>query len=205
MAVEIQSWQERAERQMTVLINAGIRRGDDDALCRIRNVSEAGLNIETSLALVPGETITIVMQSGRELQCQVRWHGDGRFGLSSEDDPLDALQRERAVPSDDNQLPVALHFERHIPAQLAVHGFVHHCDLDSISIRHAVLSSVRTNVQPPQVVTISIAGLGDFPAAIRARQDGLVLARFNAPIGFSLLDPWLVADQFGGHRRTASA
>ena len=196
--------QERAERQMTVLINAGIRRGADDGLCRIRNVSAAGLNIETSLALDIGDSATVVLQSGRVLACAVRWMKDGRVGLSCAGDPAEALQQERAVPADEAMVAEALRFERRLPVQLAVHGFVHQCDLESISIRHAVLTSVRTNVQPPQVLTVSIPGLGDFPATARGSKDGCLLVRFNAPIGFGLLDPWLASDRADSQKRQAA-
>ena len=202
MGADEPAFQERAVRQMTVLINAGVRCGEDDGLCRIRNVSAAGMNIETSLPLNVDDAVTIVLQSGRTLDSNVRWIRDGRVGLSCDADPASALQQERAAPLDDMAIG-ALCFERHLPVQLSVHGFAHLCDLDSISIRHAVLTSVRTNVQPPQVVTISIMGLGDLPATIRARKDGVVLARFNAPVSFGLFDPWLVSEQPHSEKRTA--
>lgn len=197
--------QPREERQMTVLINARIRVGDADGLCRIRNVSPSGLNIETSMRLDPDERATIILPSGRAMDCVVRWARDGRVGLGCHDDPAAIVHEERSAAPDDGGAPSLLRFTRNMPVQLVVHGFVHHCELESIAIRDVRLNAVRTTILPTQVLTVCVPGLGELPAAARSAADGTLFARFNAPIGFALLDPWLATRSGSSPRQAASA
>jgi len=188
--------QERAERQMTVLINAAIVQQERDGLCRIRNMSQSGLNVETSVPLAIGEPATITLHSGRTLDCVVRWCRDNRVGMSCESDPTDVLQGERAVPAADLVGPALPRFSRQLPVDISVHGVVYRCALDSISTKDVLLTDVPARLPAAQTLTLCIPGLGEIPAAIRASELGAMFARFLTPLPFTALDRWLTASDW---------
>lgn len=182
----------RAPRQMTVLINAAIVQGDDDGLCRVRNMSEGGMQIETALPLILDEPAVIVLHSGATFSCMPRWSRDGRTGMSCDFDPRRLLLDEGRAGETDVRAPWLPRFYRSLAVEIVAQGFVHSCLLESISTRDAVLTQLSIALEPGRTLTICIPRLGDFSATVRTNEDGNVCATFETPIGFNAFNHWLV-------------
>lgn len=188
---DTEAFQQRSSRQMTVLINAAVRQGERDGLCRIRNMSETGLMIETALPLPDGCAVTILLRSGKSIDCVARWSSEGRTGLSCAADPTEILLEERKAGEADAGEPIQPRFVRPIELELVSQGFVHPCSLHSISAKDVILTEVPTEPDLA-LITVCIPHLGDFPATVRVREDGNVFARFTTPLGFAEFNRWLV-------------
>lgn len=183
--------QSRADRKVSVLINAGVRQGERDGLCRIRNVSDGGMAIETSVQLVADEAVEIMLHSGRVLAASVRWVRDDRAGLSCTENPNDVLHVETAGAHGAFG-PALPRFYRTVAAQVVLHGRVHRCMLDSIAPGDILLTGAPA-CEVSQAITIDIAGLGAMPASVCISADSDLFARFATPLPFRLLDAWLTA------------
>ncbi len=193
-------FQDRGERQMTVLINAAVIQGERDGLCRIRNMSATGLSIETSMPLTVDEPAVVTLHSGFALTCIVRWTKDGRTGMSCDSNPLEVVQGTQGATPEDDQTPALPRFSRAVAAETAVLGIVHPCRMDSISTRDIILTSVTESMEPGRFFSVHIRGLGDFPATVRVREGEGIFARFSAPIPFAVLDAWLTDEPWKRER-----
>ncbi len=180
----------RAPRQMTVLINAAVVQGSRDGLCRIRNMSETGLQIETALPIELERPLDIVLQSGRSLACVPHWTEGGRTGLSCTTNPTEILTGARVAGEADTAEPILPRFERQMEIEIAAHGFVHVCELHSISTKDVILTSVPDALHGT-LITVCVPRLGEFTATIRARDGGDLFARFETPVAFADLNRWL--------------
>lgn len=187
--------QERAPRQMTVLITAAIEQDGRDGLCRIRNMSPTGLSIETALPIIDGQRATIMLHSGGTLTGIPRWAHDGRVGLSCDVDPTTELLGNGHNPQP-SSVPVLPRFSRAMGIEIVSRGFFYGCTLDSISTRDVIFSGAPATLAPGQSITVSIRFLGSFIATVRVNDDGHVYATFATPIGFAELNPWLVAGRW---------
>lgn len=193
-------FQERDERQMTVLINAAVIQGERDGLCRIRNVSATGLSIETSMPLSVDEPAVVTLHSGFALTCIVRWTRDGRTGMSCEANPLEAVRGAQGVTPEEDPGPALPRFSRAVAAEAAVLGIIHPCRMDSISTRDIILTGVTEGFEPGRFFSVHIRGLGDFPATVRVSEGESIFARFAAPIPFATLDGWLTDEPWKRER-----
>lgn len=79
------------ERQISVLINAGLSHQDRDALCRIRNLSSGGVMIECGLPLGVDDPVSLHLRSGDIVTGRVRWTRDGKAGIAFDDPASSAL------------------------------------------------------------------------------------------------------------------
>lgn len=185
---------DRADRQMTVFINAGVGQGRNDGICRIRNVSTGGLAIETRCPLVVGEAAILTLVSGRELTAIVRWVRDGRAGMSCPENVSAIVQEEgrgKALVAG-MAGPALPRFYRTAAVTIAVQGQIHRCMLDSISIGDVLLAGAPS-LRQGALVSIDVKGLGCFPATVSISQDGDLFARFTPVIPFRLFDGWLAS------------
>lgn len=180
----------RAERQRTVLVNAAVTQGGRDGLCRIRNVSEGGLAIETSLPLSPGPA-EIALRSGDVLACIVRWAREGRAGFSCEAgvDATRLVGRRMAAEYEQPGCGFP-RFQRSQELKIAVRGHPYDSLLHSIAPTDVWLASAP-EFPRGEPLTVSIRGLGDVSARVCAAENGEMIALFNAPLPFRDLDPWL--------------
>lgn len=182
---------ERAIRTVTVLINAGITQGDRDGLCRIRNVSEGGLTIETGVSLQVGEPAEVMLHTGKILPCVIRWVNGRQAGMSSAVDPSALVGAPRPVEAG----PTLPRFSRVIDVEIVAVGIAYRCTLDSISTRDILATNVPVNLCAGQIFSVCIDGLGTLPASVQIAEDGDLFARFAPAISFATLDAWLVRSQ----------
>lgn len=182
---------DRAARTMTVLMNAAVRQGDRDGLCRIRNISATGLAIETDCALTREEIATVTLPSGRSLSGEVRWVRDGQAGMSCAQGATAIVQDENAKRHD-GKGPSSLRFYRTATVDIFVHGRTHACVLDSISTSDILLTGTPP-LEAGSLVTIRVRGLGEFPSTICISEPPDLFARFTPHLPFRLINQWLAA------------
>lgn len=75
-------WVERENRFMTTLLLGKLFTEDSGAnLCRIRNMSENGMMIESHRSLARDRNICVELRSGTKLEGRVAWANQGRAGV----------------------------------------------------------------------------------------------------------------------------
>ena len=186
-----------AERQISVLINAGIHHDGQDALCRIRNLSSGGVMIECGLPLKVDDRVQLQLRSGRRVDGCVRWLGDARAGIAFDDEDAAAVVTERLASSSlvNSAIGFPL-FERDAWAELLA---------DHVRLRTPVLRISPTGIvvsdnerwADERVFTVKVDGLGDHlarraDAAHGTAGDELSLV-FVQPLHFRALNDWLAS------------
>jgi PilZ domain len=185
-------------QKISVLINAGIYVGDQDALCRIRNMSEQGVMIECRLQLAVGQDVRLCVRSGRVFEGMVRWALDGRAGIEVPDGITLSLLTEAMKPIDLAFRGAQPSFARTARALISFDHRNIRCQISEISLNHVRLSGIE-GVADQQVATVTIDGLGSSLgkinwAPVRGAYgddpDSMILL-FTQPLHFRLLDDWL--------------
>ncbi len=75
-------WIERAPRTVATLLVGKLRHeGNPGQLCRVRNLSERGMQIDTIASLLPDMRITVELRGGALLNGAIAWTGGGRAGV----------------------------------------------------------------------------------------------------------------------------
>jgi hypothetical protein len=186
----VESFPARKDRHVTVLVNAAISQRGRVGICRIRNISAEGMAIETSLPLKVGEEATVMLSSGREAECLVRWVRDGRAGMSCSSDLTALLIEDRAERLAPRPGPALPRFSA--PAEVAIRmlGRSHRCVLDSISTSDVLLYGAPV-LDLHQRLSVVVHGLGTFAAVASIWDKGNLFARFTPPLPFRQLDEWL--------------
>jgi hypothetical protein len=182
-----QGFQERGDRHLTVLIHAAVRQGPRDGLCRIRNLSEGGIAIETSVALTIGAPAIVTLRSGRDIACDVRWVAGSHVGMTCGEDVVHAV---KDVGPGAPSAPALPRFSRAIPVEIVANGRAHRCLLDSVSTTDALLTGAPS-LDAGRPLTLNIRGLGPIAGAVRISDEDHLFLRFSAPIAFRRMDAWL--------------
>tara|TARA_R110000782_G_scaffold78276_1_gene154863 strand:+ start:60196 stop:60852 length:657 start_codon:yes stop_codon:yes gene_type:complete len=183
------------ERQISVLINAGIAYRDQDALCRIRNLSAGGVMIESPLDFAMDEPVLLQLRTGRTISGVVRWVSEGRAGIAF-DDPQSAewvTERLTAQNLDSSAIGYPL-FRREASAKLVVPHRHGRARIAAVSPIGVVLAEAR-EWSAEQVFTIAIEGLGDNLARVNDSrpnndEDELNML-FLQPLNYRALNDWL--------------
>lgn len=85
-------WEPRAPRTVTTLLVARLESADGtDNLCRIRNISAHGMQLETGQPVRPGERISVELRSTLRLEGRIIWAAPGRAGVQFAND-IDILR-----------------------------------------------------------------------------------------------------------------
>jgi len=203
---EVMSDRRSANRQISVLINAGIVHRGNDALCRIRNLSPGGVMIECPLPLAIDDEIELHLRSGRHVTGHVRWVEDGRAGIAF-DDPASAelvgatqqpaakrisirRQAEEASPIG---YPV---FRRRCWAQLAAGNLRAQVPVAYISSTGLVVENI-VEWGGERLFSVSIEGLGRYAARLcdgAATDHGETVGLlFVEPVLYRNFNDWLMA------------
>lgn len=72
----------RLERTVTLLMLGRLRHRGSDTICRIRNVSEGGMRIDTGSPLEKGDRVAIEARSGVSIDGQVAWTNQLAAGIA---------------------------------------------------------------------------------------------------------------------------
>lgn len=179
------------ERQVTVLINAGIAQHGRDGLCRIRNISPSGMNIETGIALETGKAVTIELRSGRRLEGEVRWVKEHLSGLHFPEENVGEVLNDRV--SGDVVARVGAHprFTRSGFAICKINHRRQNCTIISISLADVTLGGLH-DLKPDTVLTVEISGLGEQLAKVVRQDEDETRVMFVQPLNYRALEAWLV-------------
>lgn len=183
------------QRQISVLVNAGVVSGDEDGLCRIRNLSDGGAMIESNLDLMIDSEIELHLRSGRILGCRVRWAEEGRAGLSFDDPRSAEWVTERLAGYSLKASPIGYPlFHRQATAQLSSGHRRARAQVEALS---PIGMHVRDAAEweDESVLSVAIEGLGEHLARVGDNpvselSDGLNLL-FVQPLNFRLMNDWL--------------
>jgi PilZ domain len=187
-------------QQISVLINAGVTAGGQDALCRIRNMSDQGVMIECRLPLVAEQPVQLCLRSGRVFDGVVRWARDGRAGIEIGSGLSLSILNEAMKLLDFAFKGARPCFARSGRALVSFDHRNIRCQISEISLNHVRLSGLD-GVPNQQIATVTIDGLGSLYAKLGAAPtDGAfgddpdsMIALFTQPLHFRLLDDWLDA------------
>jgi hypothetical protein len=183
------------ERQISVLINAGIVHDGKDALCRIRNLSSGGVMVESSLSLAMDDRVTLQLRSGRMVEGVIRWIGEGRAGIAFSDPHASEMVTERLASGALATSPIGYPlFERQAWAQVIA-------DHKRVRARIARISPSGITVEDghdwrnEHVFSISIEGLGDHLArrvdGDASESDEEMHLIFVQPLHYRAFEDWL--------------
>ncbi len=203
---EVMTDRRSGERQISVLINAGIIHQGNDALCRIRNLSPGGVMIECPLPLAVDDEIELHLRSGRHVTGRVRWVDDGRAGVAF-DDPASAElvgATQQSVPKrvsirrqTEEASPIGYpYFRRQCWAQLSAGNLRAQVPVAYISSTGVVVeNSVEWGGE--RLFSVSIEGLGRYAARLcdgAATENGdSVGLLFVEPVLYRTFNDWLMA------------
>ena len=166
-----------------------------DGLCRIRNISEQGLMIETRQPVLPGQAVRIALRSGKLLGGTVRWVHEGRAGLAMDLPVQLSTLNEPSLDFDVERRGVAPAFARRARALVAIDHRRLHCELSEISLGHLRLEGLE-GLRPNDVANVTVEGLGTMLAKfrpLRGTENDSLLALFTQPLHYRLLEEWLEA------------
>lgn len=183
------------ERQISVLINAGLLHAGRDALCRIRNLSAGGIMVETGLPLGVDDPVRLQLRSGRVVRGTVRWAHGRKAGIAFADPRSAEWVKEKPGDSDLPRSPIGYPmFRREAVARLVV-------PTRQMRGRIVAISPVGIAVEndrdwgSEKVFTVAIVGLGEHLAR---RVDGsapgpadVMSLIFLQPLNHAVLNEWL--------------
>ncbi len=187
-----------ADREISVLINAGIVHQGRDSLCRIRNLSGGGVMIECNLPLAVDDAVSLCLRSGHELGGRVRWVHEGRAGIAFDEPACAALVSGRPGLSivARSAAPIGYpQFRRTAWVRLATAHQRERVVVGAISPTGIIVETAR-DWGREHLFTISIDGVGDYgarrEAAAQCDEDMMVLL-FVQPLHYRAFSEWLVA------------
>jgi hypothetical protein len=183
------------DRVVSVLINAGIAQDGRSALCRIRNLSEAGMMVETRMPLNMDEGVAVQLRSGLCVAGVVRWSKDNRAGIALVDASGEMILADHAQTDVSEGAGVFPRFMRNAAVSLTVNHRRSRCALAAVSLGDAVLSGAA-DATPGQIVTVAVEGLDERLAKIVEAGDGMIRAVFTQPFHFKALEQWLELETY---------
>jgi hypothetical protein len=178
------------DRVVSVLINAGVAQGGRSALCRIRNLSEAGMMIETRMPLAVDEEIAVQLRSGLCVAGTVRWTKDHRAGIALHDTGAELILIDHGQTDISGEAGVFPRFKRNVAVFLTANHRRSRCSLTEVSLGDAILAC-PCDVTTGQIVTIAIEGLEERLAEVVHIKDDCVRVIFTQPLHFKMLEQWL--------------
>jgi hypothetical protein len=192
------------QRVMTVFKAARIGCARADDLGLIRNISTAGVMVETRLTLQVDDAIFIEIQSGNPMQGRVRWSKGGMAGIQL-DRPIEiaeALRTSNAEDVVDRIRPPR--FERVLDAALECNGRTWPTTTRNISLSGAQVTTGQAVILPRNAhAMLRIAGLGTLGGVLRWQRGGSIGMRFEAPLPLRHFQQWLY--QVGDSRPVEAA
>lgn len=183
---------ERAPRVTTVLTTAKLILEDREVLCRVRNLSENGMRIETGMNLNAGQTLRVGLRCGSELPARVAWASNGAVGLNflTAVDVATVLAAQPAPSRISRRRPArAPRLAVNLPIDVDARGQLHHAVLLNISQSGARLR-LPLHPFPDERVLLCIPGLPIKSAAVRWVREAEVGVGFYEPLSFRVLSAW---------------
>jgi hypothetical protein len=184
-------WVERAPRAVaTLLVGKLSHEGNPGQLCRVRNISEHGMQIDTIASLLPTMKISVELRGGAHLTGAIAWTKGGRAGVQF-DTPadVDAILGKPQVEAAAVR-PRSPRFAAEVPARINSLGRSIDVMLVDLSQGGACLRLQRT-LRPDSEVILMIPGLPSRRCTTRWSHDEMTGVAFHDPISYTELSAWL--------------
>lgn len=136
--VEAETDRRDGQRLRAVCRIAKILRVDDAGLWMVRNISDGGMMLTSSVPVIPGEDITVVLGERTALEGRVSWAEDGKCGVAFHE-AIDGEQLLRELAEDNAS-------NKHRPLR--------------VEVTADALARVNHRLQPIQLVNLSQHGAG---------------------------------------------
>lgn len=188
---EREEWTERAPRAVATLLVAKLsHEGNPGQLCRVRNISEMGMQIDTIASLLPGMQVTVETRGGALLTGAIAWTQAKRAGVRF-DGPIDMdaiLGKPPTVAA--AAKPRSPRFAAEVPARISSNGRSIDVMLADLSQGGACLRLQRTLRVDTEVI-LMIPGLPTRRSTTRWSNEEFAGIAFHDPISYSELSAWL--------------
>ncbi len=192
-AVQTGSYDERAESRHAVktLLVARLHRRDRSAhLCRIRNLSETGMMIETPAPITVSETLTVELR-GEMFSGEVMWAEDNCAGVRlTETIEVGRVLGEARLAAVRTDRPRAPRFKVDSPARISSYGRTIDVILEDVSQSGARLRLPRPP-RPETEVILSIPGLPSRRCTTRWSNEEWAGVVFHDIIPYPELAAWI--------------
>jgi hypothetical protein len=189
-----QSTRPRGARTLTLLLIGRIIGEGSDGLCRIRNISLAGLMAEVCGVFATGQRVRVEFRNGHIMAGVIRWTRNDSLGIKF-DEPLDDIKQVLSeAPPEPDQAHIWLarspRFLTNCSAHVHLGGQSHRACVINVSQGGARLITT-VPVTRGQLLTLAITGLPPLRAIVRwTAKDGAGVS-FFAPPAFAALGKWL--------------
>ncbi len=186
-----EDWVERAPRAVaTLLVGKLSHEGNPGQLCRVRNISEHGMQIDTIASLLPGMAIAVELRGGATLTGAIAWTKGGRAGVRF-DMPADVNAILGKPQPDANTVrPRSPRFAAEIPARISSLGRSIDVVVADLSQGGACLRLQRP-LRTDSEVILMIPGLPSRRCTTRWSNDEFAGVAFHDPISYGELSSWL--------------
>jgi hypothetical protein len=188
-----EEWVERAPRAVaTLLVGKLSHEGNPGQLCRIRNISEMGMQIDSIASLVPGLKITVETKGGAVLTGAIAWTQAKRAGVRF-DGPIDVseiLGKPQPETTASAPRPRSPRFVADVPARISSYGRSIDVILADLSQGGACLRLQRTLREDTEVILI-IPGLEPRRCTTRWSNEEFAGVSFHDPFSYLELSTWL--------------
>jgi len=186
-----EEWIERAPRAVaTLLVGKLSHEGNPGQLCRVRNISEHGMQIDTIASLLPAMRISVELRGGQTLTGAIAWTKGGRAGVRF-DTPADvnAILGKPQIEAATVR-PRSPRFAAEIPARISSLGRSIDVVVADLSQGGACLRLQRT-LRADSEVILMIPGLPTRRCTTRWSNDEFAGVAFHDPISYTELSAWL--------------
>lgn len=184
---------ERAHRTVSLYLLARIRdTGAHDGLCRVRNMSAAGLMLESEQALEPEQVVTIEFRNGTCVTGRVAWTQGNRAGLHSHEwiDVAELLTQLSDHAGRNVLVQRAPRFGCGCKARVRMQGRSRTVPVGNISINGL---QMEIPAQLGDIVNIDLPGLPERVGRIRWCHDGQCGVMLMEPYSFIAMARWLAS------------
>lgn len=177
-------------RQISVILFAKLVAGATQLPCRVLNMSNQGVKVETRLPLQTGDPVIIEFRSDLTVPATVRWAGSGRAGIQF-DAPINLaalLRRSDFCIERFKARPPRYHCNAPVLIKLngqCVNGNA--VDISSTGLKVRCPNDFRANIQ----VVVEIAGMPRHKARVMWTSPHAAGLKFVNPVKFHELEMWL--------------
>ena len=192
----------RSERTVTLFIVGKLHAQDfGEGLCRVRNISDGGMMLETRMPLTPGSNVSVELRGMKRLEGRVVWARDGRAGVAFRD-RVDVRDLLGAAPQLRSRLvrncqPRGPRVTVDCPIEVQFDSERFEARLTDISQGGAKLALPLAPHREERLI-LMIPGLPLKLAMVRWARDEVGVA-FAEPLPFELLSEWLMVRAAGDY------
>lgn len=184
-------WVERAPRAVaTLLVGKLSHEANSGQLCRVRNISATGMQIDTIATLEPGLHISVELRCGSFLTGTIAWTQDRRAGVRF-DSPIEVdaiLGKPQADAT--GPRPRSPRFATDISARISSFGRSIDIAVTDLSQGGARIRLQRP-LRPDTEVILMIPGLPTRRCTTRWSDEEFAGVAFHDPISYAELSAWL--------------